>query len=64
MGDLVDEANETADLFLRAARAKRKIEPTPEGTGSCLNCAAELDDARRWCDLECQSDYLRAKQTK
>lgn len=63
MGDIIDEANATADLFLRAALSKRQRDATPtDGIGLCMNCAAEIEDTRRrWCDVDCR-DAWQAEQ--
>lgn len=62
MADLIDDANETAELFLRISQGRRSISSLPEPTGRCFNCDAPLDDpARRWCDADCRDDYLKAR---
>jgi hypothetical protein len=57
--DIIDEANDTAELFLDAAIRVRKAKapkvPT-HGIGMCLNCSADCGD-KRWCDSECRNDW-------
>jgi hypothetical protein len=57
MADIIDDGNETAELLLRAALAK-KHKAGPEATGCCLNCETPLPRGLRWCDRDCRDDYL------
>lgn len=55
-GDIIDQGNEAAELFQRAALSKRKPKG-PEPTGFCLNCEAEVQLGMRWCDADCRTDW-------
>lgn len=59
MADIIDEANERAELRLRKQLEVRKP-AGPEPTGYCLNCDQPFDpedDQRRWCDADCRDDW-------
>lgn len=59
MADIIDDANEKAELFLAAALASHHSKPkvsTP-GIGICLNCSADVEGERRWCDAACRNDW-------
>ena len=61
--DLIDQANETAEIFRRSALSQRKPEG-PAATGYCLNCDARLAPKLRWCGPACRDDWeklLRAE---
>lgn len=61
MGDIIDDANETADLHLRIALAGIKPAPViPPPNGRCQTCAAEIDGGR-WCDDICKDDYRKSR---
>ena len=57
MADIIDDANDTAETFLRAALSKHQhsAKVTTEGVGLCLCCGADLPDDRRWCNPECRN---------
>lgn len=55
-GDIIDQANEAAALFTRAALSQRMPEG-PAPTGHCLNCEARLAPRQRWCDVNCRADW-------
>ena len=58
VADIVDTANDTADIYLRSSITWRRTDG-PAATGQCLNCDAELaDKGRRWCDSDCRDDWL------
>lgn len=60
MPDIIDKGNETADFFLDKALQERKRiakVATPHGVGMCLNCGAEVDGDRRWCDADCRDQW-------
>lgn len=68
MGDIIDEANATADLFLAAALSKQQrgakvaISGVP---GMCLCCGADLpEDDRRWCNSECRDLWEQERSRK
>lgn len=62
MADIIDIANDAADLFLSEALKKRQhdaILPTT-GTGSCLHCdEVLLETTRRWCGVECRDAWQK-----
>lgn len=43
------------DQLLRAIENARCAATAPGGI--CLNCQAEIDDTRKFCDSECREDY-------
>lgn len=55
-GDIIDQGNEAAELFTRAALTLRRPEG-PKPTGRCYNCDAPVPDKHRWCDAECREDW-------
>lgn len=65
MPDIIDDANNTADLFLRVELQNRKHTAikAPDGIGVCLNCGADVEGDRRWCDHECR-DQWQADQAR
>jgi len=61
MTDIIDAANERAELHTQQAIAIRAPEPVVKcGTGICLNCAVPLHDSRRWCSAVCRDEYLKS----
>ena len=60
-GDIIDQGNEAAALFTRAALSQRKPEG-PEATGYCLNCEARLRQGLRWCDVGCRDDWQKTQR--
>ena len=59
--DLIDQANEAAELFNRAALSQRAPEG-PAATGACHNCEAALAEGLRWCDAECRADWSKRQR--
>lgn len=59
MADIIDQANDTADLYLNAALRKQQHEDivTPSGIGMCLSCGEPVEGDRRWCDKDCRDDW-------
>lgn len=58
MADFIDDANETAELFLQAALRKSQGKgKAPLATGFCLNCQEKLAEGARWCDADCREDW-------
>lgn len=54
--DLIDQANDTAELFLQNSMQNRK--PTgPAANGVCLYCEEPLQEGQRWCNAECRNSY-------
>lgn len=62
-GDIIDQGNETAEIFRRSALSQKKPEG-PEATGYCLNCEARLGPNRRWCDAPCRDDWQKAQRAE
>ena len=61
--DLIDQANEAAEIFRRSALSQRAPEG-PAATGYCFNCDAMLGTGLRWCGPECRDDYERIERAK
>jgi len=60
VSDIADKGNEAADLFLSAALRNRQnaaITAPTSGIGICLNCHAEVEGERRWCNAECRDEW-------
>lgn len=59
MGDIIDDANDAADLLLQSAlhQQLRKSTRIPTGTGECLNCGVKVDKKRRWCGADCRDAW-------
>jgi hypothetical protein len=60
-GDIIDQANEAAEIFRRSALSQR-APAGPAPTGHCLNCDARLAPKLRWCDKNCLTDWERAER--
>lgn len=60
-GDIIDQGNEAAELFRKAALSQRAPEG-PEATGHCLNCDARLGPKQRWCDVNCRTDWEKTQR--
>lgn len=60
-GDIIDQANDAAELFNRAAISQRAPEG-PAATGYCLNCEARLKASFRWCDAFCRDDWAKTQR--
>jgi hypothetical protein len=61
MSDIIDTANDTADLFLADSLTHRQTPaPIPKGIGLCLECLTDLNTDRRWCDATCRDEWERA----
>jgi len=69
-GDVIDQANEAAALFLgdALAGAKRKAEAERLALGEpgwhCLFCDAELIELGRFCGTDCSADWQREQDAK
>ena len=64
MADIIDTANDAADLFLADSIAHSQHKPLPL-TGYCHNC--EEETAAHFCGKDCMDDYeyrmhIRRKQ--
>ena len=59
--DLIDQANEAAEIFRRAAISQRAPEG-PAATGECHNCGAGLAVGLRWCDAACRDDWEKGRR--
>jgi hypothetical protein len=58
MADFIDDANEAAEIFLRAALSTYRRPAGPAPTGCCLNCGHALPvSGMRWCNPDCRDDY-------
>ena len=60
MPDELDKAQEHIERE-EAFRKKYTKPPEPEHecTGQCLNCDAKVGEGLRWCDNDCQEDFLK-----
>jgi hypothetical protein len=59
MSDIIDIANDAADLFLADSLTHRtKPSEIPKGIGICLECGVEVTD-RRWCSANCRDEWER-----
>lgn len=58
MSDIIDDANEAADIFLASALTKRQ-DPGPFPTGHCHFCGEAVPPGHRWCDADCRDDWQR-----
>jgi hypothetical protein len=58
MADIIDNGNEAAEIFRRAALSKRQADG-PAATGECLNCEAPVEPPKRFCDQYCRDDFER-----
>lgn len=68
MVDVIDQGNETADLFLSVQLRKQKqnaTNATPMGIGMCINsaCGEEIDGDGRWCSPACRDEW-QAEQAR
>jgi len=59
--DLIDQANEAAEIFRRSALSQRKPEG-PAATGFCFNCDALLATGARWCNVSCRDDWEKQQR--
>lgn len=57
--DEIDRANELAELFRQNALNSVKPVEIPKGIGMCMNCGAEVEGDRRFCDADCRDDHER-----
>lgn len=64
MSDIIDNANDCAELYLGVAlrNAQAKVAPAPHGIGLCLNCGTETAGDARWCDPDCRDDWAGAQR--
>lgn len=61
-GDIIDQANEAAEIFRRSALSQRAPDG-PAATGYCLNCEAALHSQKlRWCDVNCREDWAKVQR--
>lgn len=58
MSDIIDTANDYAEVLTEAARQYRKPEG-PKATGFCLNCDEAVAEGRRFCDFDCMTQWER-----
>ena len=60
MADIADTAGDAWEVISAALIANAGSgAPRYESTGRCLNCDAEVEPERRWCDKDCMQDFLR-----
>jgi hypothetical protein len=58
--DIVDQANEVAELHRQAGIKQRRPEG-PKATGECLNCGEPVASPRRWCDAACRDEWEKSQ---
>jgi hypothetical protein len=56
MADIVDQGNDSADLFLEVAMKNRERNKLPF-TGTCHNCEDDIETNQHFCCVECRNDY-------
>lgn len=56
MSDIIDDANERAEQFLKAALSKRRA-GWLKITGHCHYCSEGTPAGRLFCDTECRDAY-------
>lgn len=61
MSDIIDKANDQADL-IRAIEASARAQEGPRPTGLCLNCGEPLTPGGRRCDIDCRDDWERRQR--
>lgn len=63
MADLIDEANETAELFLSNSlrKSQQSARIAPHAIGTCLSCGEFVATDLRWCDADCRDDWQAAQ---
>ena len=59
MSDIIDLANDTAELNLSAAIEACRRAPALPARGSCWFCDETLGAGQKFCDSDCASDYER-----
>lgn len=65
MADIIDQANDRAEMDLqRALAAAKQSAPALPFVGSCYNCDAILPPSMRFCDADCCADYERRKRAE
>jgi len=57
MSDDVDRANDEVQNRLKETLSSVDVEIPVNETGKCLWCEKPIDDKRRWCTKECQTDH-------
>lgn len=62
--DEADIANDLADAERERALSQIKVTPPQAGIGICINCAAPVEDDRRWCCVACRDDWIRYANRK
>lgn len=55
MADDVDAAQVQIEAMTKNPRRRPE---GPAAVGHCLNCEVKLAPPQRWCDWECQQDWL------
>lgn len=55
--DILDQADEAQEVFMRAAMSNVGAPLQVKGIGMCLNCGAGIEGDGRWCDAECRTDW-------
>lgn len=64
MADIIDEANQRAEIA-RLAAISNIPKPLNRKATSCLNCGEALVDRFNFCDLDCREDYeFRSSRTR
>lgn len=59
-GDIIDQANNQAEMLLNLQLKRRK--PTIQAKGCCHNCDTPVLPATLFCDGECRSDWERREK--
>ena len=61
MADIIDQANEVAEIHLKAALSQRMLEG-PRAKGQCHNCGYPLLEPYRWCNDDCKEDWEKRQR--
>lgn len=64
MSDIIDNANDAAELFLDVAKKNRQPPQEIHGVGFCLNCGDAVEGDARWCGIGCRDDWQRANHRR
>jgi hypothetical protein len=59
MADILDQADEAQEAFMRSALSHVPPPTTPPGIGLCINCGVAVEGDARWCDDECRDDWQK-----
>lgn len=64
MADVIDLANDHAELLLRMSVAKQQRRQRMEPRGTCLSCDTAVLPGVLFCDADCRTDWERQQAAK